>query len=196
MLWLRSALSADARQQSSNPAAGVVGGARRHQSRCTCSACSRRDQQGATAFEMCIGDATRSLLQEKEAALQEAGHSRAQPHSRPESGCAPVNLQPAATDSCNSRQLPASLLHPADAHPDTARVFCVPASAESPSPRNSLLTSAVCPTCHASRRQPTQSERLAGAMPQEQAAWAVAWPKLSGLNPREHVHRLHMQCWR
>ena len=61
-------------------------GARLHHLNCTCPACNNcanRDQQGATAFERCIRDAARSLLQEKEAALQEAGHSRPQPRSRP-----------------------------------------------------------------------------------------------------------------
>jgi hypothetical protein len=65
----------------------------------SCVSCSLypfscRDQQGATAFEMCIGDAARGLLQDKETALQEAGHSgRAQPRSRPESRCVHVDLQ-------------------------------------------------------------------------------------------------------
>lgn len=81
-------------------------GARLHHLNCTCPACNNcahRDQQGATAFERCIRDAARSLLQEKEAALQEAGHSRPQPRSRPESRCVPVNLQQQAPDFGNSR---------------------------------------------------------------------------------------------
>lgn len=42
-----------------------------------------RDEQGATAYHMCIGDAARSLIEEKEVALKQAGRSNTQPRSRP-----------------------------------------------------------------------------------------------------------------
>jgi hypothetical protein len=41
-----------------------------------CAAAACRDQQGATAYDMCIGDAARGLLEEKEAGLTAGARSR------------------------------------------------------------------------------------------------------------------------
>jgi hypothetical protein len=56
---------------------------------CTCvpAYLLTRDLQDATAYDMCIGEAARSLIEDKEAGLQQAGRSSAQPRSRPVSRC-------------------------------------------------------------------------------------------------------------